>query len=147
MVNVADYVWVDLTPHSSSCERFAQQDDLQVRTSMAELERTAWTYSSCKTNSIQHFYTDITDHEQANNLAVEVEDIETSTDPESLLVMLFQGDVGDEPPQDPNVRGKRPPIATCRLLPDICLDIACDHRSTMLTLAWAVLLVRTMRST
>ena len=94
------YVWVDLSPHSSSCERFAQQDDLQVKTAKEKLDRTSWTYSSCQAGSTKHFYTDITNREAANNLAVEVEDIEINTDPESLSVMLFKGEVGDETPVD-----------------------------------------------
>ena len=73
---------------------------MQVKTAKTELDRTAWTYSSCQAGSTKHFYTDITNREAANNLAVEVEDIEINTDPESLSVMLFKGEVGDEPPVD-----------------------------------------------
>jgi hypothetical protein len=90
-------------PHSSSCERFAQQDDLSVRTEMAELDRTAWTYSYCEPHSLQHFFTDVSEYEQSNNLAIVVEDIEVNTDPESLTVMHFQGEAGDEPPVDPTI--------------------------------------------
>lgn len=36
-------------------------------------------------------------------MAIVVEDLEENTDPESLNVMLFQLDEGDEPPVDPNV--------------------------------------------
>lgn len=70
---------------------------------MAELDRTSWTYGSCDANSYAHFYTDTTLDEQANNMAIVVEDLEKNTDPESLSVMLFQVDDGDEPPVDPNV--------------------------------------------
>jgi hypothetical protein len=70
---------------------------------MAELDRVAWTYGSCKANSIQHFYSDVTEIESKNNIAVEVEDISINTDPESLSIMLFQSEVGDEPPIDPNI--------------------------------------------
>ena len=73
-----------------------------MRTPMADLDRTAWVYSSCEPNSFKHFFTDISDHDQANNLAIVVEDLEENTDPESLKVMLFQVDVGDEPPVDPS---------------------------------------------
>lgn len=70
---------------------------------MAELDRTSWTYSSCDANSYQHFYTDATLYEQANNMAIVVEDLEENTDPQSLSVMLFQVEEGDEPPVDPKV--------------------------------------------
>ena len=70
---------------------------------MTDLDRTAWVYSSCEPNSFKHFFTDVSDHEQANNLAIVVEDLEENTDPESLKVMLFQVDEGDEPPVDPTV--------------------------------------------
>lgn len=97
------YVWVTLSPHSSSCERFSQQDGLEVRRPMAKLDRTSWTYSSCEPNSFQHFFTDISADDQANNLAIVVEDREVKTDPESLKVMLFQVDVGAQPPVDATV--------------------------------------------
>ena len=70
---------------------------------MAELDRTAWTYSYCEPHSLQHFFTDVSEYEQSNNLAIVVEDIEVNTDPESLTVMLFQGEAGDEPPVDPTI--------------------------------------------
>eukprot|EP01044_Picomonas_judraskeda_P001183 COSAG03_NODE_65_length_15137_cov_3.350446_5_plen_160_part_00 len=70
---------------------------------MTELGRTAWTYSSCEPNSLQHFFTDVAESERANNLGVVVEDLEKNTDPESLQVMLFQVNQGDEPPNDPSI--------------------------------------------
>ncbi len=97
------YVWVTLSPHNSTCQRFSQQDGLEVRRPMAELDRTTWTYSSCEPNSLQNFFTDIPAAEQGNNLAIVVEDLEVETDPESLKVMLFQVESGAEPPVDPNV--------------------------------------------
>ncbi len=95
------YVWVTLSNHSSTCQRFSHQDGLEVRRSMVELDRTSWTYSSCEPNSFQHFFTDISVYDQANNLAIVVEDLEHNTDPESLTVLMFQVNAEAEPPLDP----------------------------------------------
>ena len=97
------YVWVTLSPHASNCERFVHQDGLELRRPMTELDRTRWTYSSCEPNSFKHFFTDVSEYEQANNLAIVVEDLEAHTDPESLKVMLFQVDQGAGPPLDPTI--------------------------------------------
>lgn len=100
----ADYrVWVTLSPHSSICQRFSHQDGLDVRRPMVEIDRTTWTYSSCQPNSLQHFFTDISADDQANNLAMVVEDLEINDNVESLQVMLFQVDAGGQPPADANL--------------------------------------------